>query len=154
MYNEVMVSGPRTTYQRLLLPRTSAELRRDLEKLARRRIDLDLATSRRTVLSSRPQPCGRILLRAHPMFLYAPESIVRALAKVVANPLDRSSSKAIDDFIAGESDRLSLAPSREKIRTRGRFFDLRDLYRDLQAQLFEPGEVKSRITWGRGPARE
>jgi hypothetical protein len=142
------------SYQRLLLPKTPAEFKRALEKASRRRIELAMTHNQRSVLRSIPLGTGRIAVRAHSIFLYAPPSIVQILGRYISNPLDRIASRGVDFFISGELDRMSQRPvekkrSPNKYRIEGRYFDLGEIYAKLNKEHFDD-KLDAHLTWSRG----
>jgi len=150
---------PLESYQRLLLPRAPEELKRDLERESRRRIALSLSGRVRTVLRVLPDGLGRVALRLHPMFLFAPESVVLLLARFLANPLDRIASSGLDFFIAGELERVDTRLRRRqptRLRSRGRFYELSRIAERIRREYFsEDFSVAEapKITWGRRTKR-
>jgi hypothetical protein len=142
------------SYQRLLLPKTSAEFKRKLERSSGRRVDLTMTHNHRSLLRSIPLNSGRIAVRAHTIFLYAPPLIVELLGRYVANPLDRVASRGVDFFISGELDRVAepehrSKPSHSQFKTRGRIFDLGEIYQRFNSEYFDD-MLDADITWGRG----
>ncbi|MDF1660519.1 MAG: hypothetical protein P1V97_02020 [Planctomycetota bacterium] len=141
------------SYQRLLLPKTPAEFKRSLEKSSGRRIELTMTHNHRSMLRSIPLQSGRILVRAHNMFLYAPPTMVSLVGRYIANPLDRIASHAVDFFISGELDRIDAVKktTRQQVpkRTRGRHFNLREIFQSLNEDEFE-GQIQAGITWSKG----
>lgn len=140
-------------YQRLLIARAPAELKRELERLSKRRIALELTDHRQMILRAIPEGDGRLRVRAHHMFLFAPEAILAFVARYIANPLDRSASEVVDFFIAGEGERIRRGHKGGRLKTRGRFYDLAEIFERLEGQYFEGEELGARITWGRAKAR-
>jgi hypothetical protein len=141
-----------TCYQRLLLPRSPADLKRSIESASRRAVELQITSNRRTMLRSIPQLSGPLKVRAHGIFLYAPKNIIRMLARFLSNPFDRAASQGLDTFIAGEAARLEAdrRPPRglASLKSNGRVYDLMELFSEVNAQEFE-GSVKARIGWSR-----
>lgn len=141
------------SYQRLLLPKTPAEFKRSLEKSSGRRIELTMTHNHRSMLRSIPLQSGRILVRAHNMFLFAPPPIVTFVGRYIANPLDRIASHAIDFFISGELDRIDAAKKsarrRQPRRAQGRHFNLLDIFQNLNESEFD-GQIQADITWSKG----
>ena len=142
------------SYQRLLLPKTMAELKRSLEKSSGRRIELTMTHNHRSMLRSIPLQSGRILVRAHHMFLFAPPSVISLLGRYIANPLDRVASHGVDFFISGELDRVEhsskkLNKAKKTEKTRGRCFDLREIFDRINHEEFA-GQVNAGISWSKG----
>jgi len=95
--------------------------------------------------------------RVHHMFLEAPPVITRALARYIASN-ERDSSRELGAFI--DEHQGDIRPTRgnaprgpTQLETRGRFYDLRELFDGLNARYFH-GAIEARVTWGqRGGSR-
>jgi hypothetical protein len=125
----------------------------DLAEALSRRLDrpvrLSVTDNRSTMLSYQRHQ-DLLLVRVHHMFLAAPEPVVRAIADY-AGRASRRAGEAIDRYV-----RENLAAIREGMRrgphtslsTRGRFFDLREIFDRLNATYFGKG-IDAHIGWGR-----
>jgi hypothetical protein len=118
---------------------------------ARREVRLTLTENRSVLLSFRRRG-AQVLLRLHRMFLHAPQSVVRA----VARGLRRSSRRAdgeVRRFMNANLHRVR-KPQRAlpPLVTSGRVHDLCAVYRRLNERFFG-GALEVPITWGRGGGR-
>jgi hypothetical protein len=119
--------------------------------------DLDVhVTDNRTVMVSvkRDPRHRRYRMRIHHIFVHAPTSIIKALARYVALN-DRTASSEIGRFIEQNDHRV---PDRDlgrntQPRTLGKCYDLAQLFDDLNQRYFD-GTVGARITWGRNAAQK
>jgi len=97
---------------------------------------------------------GLLRLRAHRIFLDAPREVVHALARYVRG--NREAGRTLDAFIRAHSDRLQRARAerhRSGLEPRGLFFDLQQIFDELNREYFG-SRIEARIGWGRsGPRR-
>jgi len=109
-------------------------------------------TDNRAVLLSFRREAGRILLRLHRMFLYAPLDVVRAVARNVRRK-NRSAHSEVRRFMNDNLHRARQAPaSLPPLVTAGKAHDLSTVYDRLNASFFE-GKLRVPLTWGRGGGR-
>jgi hypothetical protein len=99
----------------------------------------------------RHAPDGTITLRVHRIFQQAPDAIVADIAAFVATG-DRRALARLRAIFARYSDCRFLPVERETLRTRGRHFDLGEIFDRLNARYFG-GVIRADITWGRTPER-
>lgn len=89
--------------------------------------------------------------RLHHMFLDADPGIVRALARFITRN-DPEASTQINDYIDSNQHRirhsLPAPPRPVQLRPRGEFFDLQEIFDQINARWFQ-GRIQARITWGR-----
>ena len=131
--------------------RTQLEAR--LRSLSGAHVELTITANRSRMLSSRRTSGRRVAVRAHEMFLDAPEHVVRALARWVARK--GGAAAEIKQFIRDNSARIASAPPRLRrlvLRTRGRRLDLAELHSRLNHAYFG-GRSRAKITWGRRVSR-
>jgi hypothetical protein len=109
-------------------------------------------TENRSVLLSFRRKGGTIELRLHRMFLHAPLSVLRALAR----GLRRRSRKADGEVRRFMNDNLFRVRKGERklppLVTEGAAHDLRQVFERLNARFFG-GRLRVPITWGRGSGR-
>ena len=109
-------------------------------------------TDNRSVLLSFRRAKGVVQLRLHRMFLHAPASVVRA----VARGLRRSSRRAdgeVRRFMNANLHRVRKAQrALPPLVTSGRVHDLLAVYGRLNQRFFE-GALQVPVTWGRGCGR-
>jgi hypothetical protein len=111
-----------------------------------------VVTDNRSVLLSVRRIARGPLVRLHRMFLYAPESVVSALARNI-----RKSGPAADGevrrFMNENLHRVRRTPRElPPLVTRGRVHDLGEVFAAINARFFG-GRVAVPITWGRGVGR-
>lgn len=110
-------------------------------------VHLVITDNRHTLLSWRQDDhSGLHVVRAHHMFLDAPDHVGHAVGRWMVCPGAQPESRLLDDFMADNRhlvtrDRRPLGPAA------GRFHDLQRVYDDLNAAEFA-GQVDARIGWG------
>jgi hypothetical protein len=115
------------------------------------RVHLTVHDNGSTMVSFRRQP-PLLKVRVHHMFLDAPEPVVEALADFAGRGV-REAGKVLDDFIASRQERIRVLPRRSApLRSRGRCFDLKALFDELNHRYFQGG-IRARIGWGRQSGR-
>jgi hypothetical protein len=113
-------------------------------------LELALTNNHYSMISVRRKTDG-YRLRLHRMFVDAEPRIVRALARYVVHN-DRRASTLLGDYIEANQHIIRQQvrrPRHIKLRTAGRYHDLRAIYDRLNAQMFGGG-LEARITWGPG----
>ena len=125
--------------------------RRIRAHLSRGNLSVTLTDNRHTMISvRRDQSRGpRYRVRLHHMFADADPVVTRALARYIGHN-DPSASRVLGAFIDSQQHRVrpvGRAAHKPALETRGRFFDLREIYDDLNARYFG-GSIDARITWG------
>lgn len=161
---ELFPEGPQSVVIRAaadVLPDAQAAAARLTDRLARgmgEPVRLVVTDNRRTMVSARrrPEALGqRLEVRAHHMFLSAPEEVWDHLVRYLKHR-DKRSGHLIDAFIQERRQqirgkRATRQPSAP--RTAGAHHDLRLLFDRLEATCF-PGALEGvRITWGRRTKR-
>ena len=128
-----------------------ARLEALLSRNAERPLRLTL-TENRSVLLSVQRKDGVVLLRLHRMFLHAPPSVVRA----VARGLKRTSRRAdfeVRRFMNENLHRVRRVPRKlPPLLTTGRAHDLLHVFKRLNARFFG-GRLRVPLTFGRGSGR-
>jgi hypothetical protein len=129
------------------------ERAQDLAEAISRRLDRPVrlsVTDNRSTMVSFQRRQDLLLVRVHHMFLAAPEAVVRAIADYAGRG-SRRAGDAIDRYVrenrAAIREGLRRAPH-TSLSTRGRFFDLREIFDRLNATYFGKG-IDARIGWGR-----
>ena len=140
--------------QQLWLPLANAgadaeRLQRTLRAYFGMPLRLVVTDNRSTMLSfsARERPP---ILRAHRMFLDAPDAVVEAMAEYFRRG-DKGASSVLDSYIEARRDQIRTGPHRRRrtrIRHAGRYFHLGRIRDDLSARFFE-APVQPGITWGR-----
>jgi predicted metal-dependent hydrolase len=131
--------------------RDEASLRRELEERIGLRLRLVVTDNTSTLMSLKEDGNGRADLRLHHMFLSASPDVVRALASWLKQPRRGRSGAVIDRFIREHGHLVREGPQRRtRVRTRGRRFDLRALFDEVNREQFT-GAVSAKISWGKRP---
>jgi hypothetical protein len=128
-----------------------ASLEAALRRETSRPLRLTLTDNRSVLLSFRRRE-GAVLLRLHRMFLHAPMSVVRAVARSLRRT-SRSADGAVRRFMNENLHRVK----KEKrglpaLVTRGEVHDLSHVFERLNARYFDQ-RLRVPITWGRGSGR-
>jgi hypothetical protein len=129
----------------------AAELARKLSSMLGVPVHLRLTDNRATLVSFRRGPEG-IRLRAHHLFLGAPDAVVHAMARY-AGRNDADAGEALESYARTHRGlvRRERRPGKP-LRTRGKCFDLRALSMRLNATHFD-GRVRVDVGWARKPGR-
>lgn len=117
------------------------------------RVRLAVTDNRSTMLSFK-RNASALSVRLHHMFLDAPEDVVQALADYAGRGA-RKAGPVLDAFIQGMQPRIRQErnAAEAELETRGRCFDLQELFDRVNAAHFDNRIVAS-IGWGRhGPKR-
>lgn len=129
------------------------------EYLARRISDelgvpvrLAVTDNRSTMVSFR-RATSSLRLRLHHMFLEAPEPVVRAIADYAGRGRS-SAGPVLDDFIRTQQPliRRGADARGNSLNTRGRWFDLQELFDAINDRHFQGG-INASIGWGRWPSK-
>jgi predicted metal-dependent hydrolase len=106
-------------------------------------------TDNRHRMVTRTQSRGILQVRAHMMFLDAPEWVIDALVRYVVHG-DRDASAELGEFIASNSHRIRAERrAAGPLRTRGRVHDLLSILDEVNERHFAGGVTNLLITWGR-----
>ena len=127
----------------------------DLAEAISRRLDRPVrlfVTDNRSTMLSFQRHQDLLLVRLHHMFLSAPEPVVRAIADYAGRG-NRRSGAVIEAFV--RQNRVAIRAGRRRapcstLSTRGRFFDLKEIFERLNAAYFGTA-IDARIGWGRSP---
>jgi hypothetical protein len=116
-----------------------------------RPLRLTLTENRSVLLSFRKQS-GVVYLRLHRMFLHAPISVVRAVARGLKRT-NRNADGEVRRFMNENLHRVRREPQRmPPLLTRGAVYDLQDIYNRLNVRFFG-GQLAVPLSWGRGSGR-
>lgn len=118
------------------------------------RLALAVTDNRYTMISVRRDTAARggplYRVRIHYMFVDAPPFVTRALARYIAlndGEASRQLGEYIDENQAIIRRGRQRTPAPVALETRGEFFDLQQVYDDLNVAYFG-GRIEARITWG------
>jgi hypothetical protein len=129
----------------------AARLEAALARASGRSLRLVLTENRSVLLSFR-RTNGTIQLRLHRMFLHAPGTVVRALARGLQST-NRSADGEVRRFMNDNLYRVRKTPRPlPPLQAVGRVYDLREVYDRLNRRFFENG-LRVPITWGKGSGR-
>jgi hypothetical protein len=126
----------------------SLVLAAQLSSLLREPVEVELTDNAWTMVSFR-RVQGRLHFRLHHMFAKAREEVIDALAGFTGKNR-RLHGRAIDEYVREHRDLIRATSPREGVTlaTRGRIYDLAEIYSMLNARWFE-NSVRARIGWGR-----
>jgi hypothetical protein len=128
-----------------------ARLEAALREEAGRSLRLALTENRSVLLSFRRQQ-GVVHLRLHRMFLHAPPSVVRAVARSLRRT-SRAADGEVRRFMNENLHRVRKVPrSLPPLVTEGAAHDLQQVYDRLNHRFFGGG-LRVPLTWGRGSGR-
>lgn len=126
------------------------QLQRYLQRSTARRVSLTLDDDRREIVSTEPPREGRITLRLHGSFLDAPRQVLRALSRFLRKPepdlrrrVERLYRRAGLHRVGGGSGSRRIV-----LRHKGEFFDLKEVFDELNDRFFG-GDLRAFVTWGR-----
>lgn len=127
-------------------------LRRQLAEAGRCRVELTLTRNRVSMLSVAFVREGHVRVRLHEQFLNAPPDVFDALAHYL-RARDRMAWKHVAYFARHISVPPTSRPvSSQRLRTKGKVYDLRIMADEVNATFFE-GKARFRIGWGRSRCR-
>lgn len=117
-------------------------------------IQLHINDNRSTVMSVKYDRFGRSArVGLHHMFVLADDAVLDALAHWIKHPRSRKHAALLNGFIKANNALIKARkPRAQTLDTRGDFFDLRELFDEVNAAHFD-GRVDAGITWGRMPAK-
>lgn len=129
--------------------KTVDALKRRLEKHYKIGYELIINDNRSTMLSvlSRTRRSARLSL--HRMFLEAPEDVISAIAHYVrGTKRDHYQNRLIQSYIQDNLKRYNYTHTltQEDLITQGRFYDLQEIYSELNATYFR-GRLDIKIGW-------
>jgi len=131
--------------------RDEISLKEYIQKSSRKDISLVITDNSTSMLSLRPEG-NTVALRLHRMFLSACNDVLDEIASYL-NDTGRK-TPLVRNFINNNLHRLRERPVRRIThRTKGKHFDLHDIYRRINHEYFK-GTVSASISWGsKGPKR-
>lgn len=108
-------------------------------------VSLVLTENSTSMLSAKVRS-GILCVRLHRMFLAADHAILEDIVSFLKHK--KGGMTLFREFVRGNSDQLGNRPAnRVTERTSGKYYDLRELYREINEQYFE-GMITAAITWG------
>lgn len=114
---------------------------------------LRITNNTSTMMSLRYESGGRRgVVGLHHMFLEAPPDVRKALSAWIIKPSAKVPGKKLETYIAEQRHLIaSKTPRSSVLRTKGEFFDLAAIYKDVNESCYN-NEITTPITWGRMPA--
>lgn len=127
---------------------TVRQLEQKLSRTTGRRIRVVLTNNRHRVLSYHPERDQPATLRLSRMFLGANTEVLRALAAFIKG--SQRAKRVLQAYVDRQTERLARRRARQGIpvHTRGQYFDLQQIFDQLNFRYFAGG-VDAYITWGR-----
>jgi len=113
-------------------------------------VRLTATRNRTSVLTFKRAKGGGFDLRMHAVFVDAPDEVLDAIALFLTRPVRAARDKVAAFFQASRAAaprEPRPAASAPQVRTKGRVFDLGEVFQALNARYFG-GRIASRISWG------
>lgn len=126
------------------------QLQRYLQQTVARRVSLVLDDDRRGIVTTGQAGENEIALRLHGSFLDASTTILKALVRFLRRPEPHLRRRVVRLYRQAGLHRVGdgAVGRRIVLRHRGRYFDLKEIFDDLNARHFD-GRIKAFVTWGR-----
>jgi SprT-like family protein len=129
----------------LLFGHTEDSLACHLEERLGRSVSLVLTDNSTSMLSARVRD-GVLCVRLHRMFLHSDGGVIDEIAAFLKNR--KRSMPLFRSFVREHREQLGKKPPNSvREKTLGKFFDLRELYREINGEYFG-GMINAAITWG------
>ncbi len=129
-------------------PYTPVTLQQALRRISSRDVLLMLTDNTHSMLTVKPEG-ETVTVRAHRMFLDAPEEVIRAIGDWIAGRRRRRDT--VQEFIDANQHRIrpgEAGARRTILRPVGKVYDLRELAASLNERLLEH-RSNAEVTWGR-----
>ena len=126
------------------------QLQRYLQQTVARRVSLVLDDDRRDIVKAEHAEEDGLAVTLHGSFLDAPSTILRALVRFLRRPEPHLRRRVMRLYRRAGLHRVGGGPGSRRIvlRHRGRYFDLKEIFDDLNRRHFD-GRVRAFVTWGR-----
>ena len=124
------------------------QLQDSISRLVNRPVHLTITDNTHSMLHVRHSSAG-YRLRLHHMFLGADSKVLKSLARFIKGP-SRKPPPSLRQFVKTSSHKIgktSPETRRIKLRSAGRFFDLKELFDQVNREYFA-NEIDCPITWG------
>ena len=129
---------------------TESGLRRYLEESLNRPVSLVLTDNSTSMLSARVRD-GVLCVRLHRMFAAAGGQVIDEIVSFLNNK--KGAMPCFRRFVRDHGEQLrKRPPNRVLARTRGKFYDLREFYQELNEEYFN-NMITAKITWGSSNSR-
>lgn len=131
-------------------------LKRSLENLLKKEVDLIIKDNRTTFLSARQIQNGKLRINLHKAFLKAPYHILLSLREYLID--NRSSKEGIRDIknymeIYFQNNDYSSHLNIHKINPQGKTYNLKDMFDEINKKYFHDSLDKLNITWFKNKKR-
>src|ERR1043166_7864424 len=126
------------------------QLQRYLQRTTARRVSIVLDDDAREILRSNPSREGPLSVRLSGSFLDAPRRVLRALVRFLRRP-DADHRRQVERLYRSAGlHRVGGGDGSRRIvlRHEGRYFDLKEVFDDLNARYFG-GRLRAFVSWGR-----
>jgi len=125
-------------------------LHRYLEERLNRPVSLLLTDNSTSMLSARVRD-GILCVRLHRMFAAAGSQVIDEIVSFLSNR--KGAMPCFRRFVRDRGEQLrKRPPNRVPVKTRGRVYDLREFYQELNEEYFG-GMINAAITWGSSRSR-
>ncbi len=137
---------PKETLRSLVNPQEMIELHRELEAHSKNKLEIKINDNRSTMLSVKWE-ADRTRVSLHRIFLEAPQNVMEELACYIARK-NAHIAPTIRAFIEESLRKLDYSHhvDPDKLKTKGRIYDLQQLYAKVNQDYFG-GKLKLAITW-------
>ena len=123
-------------------------LQEKLSHLVKKPVHLTITDNTHSMIHIGPTNSG-YKMRLHHMFLEAGAGVLKSLARFVKNR-NRKAPSVLKSFVNANSHKIKKSPRKSRqttVRSRGRFFDLNDLFDQVNGEYFA-NQIDCSITWG------
>ena len=123
-------------------------LQENLSRLVQKPVHLTITDNTHSMIHIRPSNSG-YRMRLHHMFLEADTGILKSLARFVKSR-NRKAPPVLRSFVNANSHKIKQSPHKSRqtiVRSKGRFFDLNDLFDQVNGEYFA-NQIDCSITWG------
>lgn len=116
-----------------------------LENASSKKLSIVITDNSTSMLSIKENK-GVVIIRLHRMFLCAGSDVLNEIADYIKH--NRKKTPLIREFINRHAHSLEKSPPRKvRIRTEGRYHDLKEMYHSINREYFG-GRLSASITWG------
>lgn len=126
---------------------TYLSLQREIEQASKKKVKLKINDNRSTMLSVKWEPdCTKVSM--HRLFLEAPKNIMDALTCHIGHK-NSNVAPSVKAYIEDKLKNLDYSDTldKEKLVTKGTYYDLLELYNAIEDEYFPEEELNLNITW-------
>lgn len=126
------------------------QLQKYLQQTVARRVSLVLDDDRRDIVKAEHAEEDGLAVTLHGSFLDASSAILQALVRFLRRPEPHLRKRVVRLYRRAGLNRVGGGPGTRRIvlRHRGRYFDLKEIFDDLNRRHFD-GQIGAFVTWGR-----